>query len=256
MAERAFTRSRRILLAGALLPLAARAGQAAEAQVALSGDAGERVEGSGNVVDDARSVSGFSKLTVNGPVDVRVTAADTEAVVVRADDNIAPLIETAVLGSTLVIGLRRGSSFRTRSRVEVQVRAKALQAVTLRGGGDVKVDRIDAEVFEATLQGSGDINIGQLRARAVAASVAGNGDLRARGVADTLGVVIDGNGDVYFADLVAATVAVSIRGNGDARVHATDSLQVSISGAGDVRYRGAPKITKSIRGSGSVEELR
>jgi hypothetical protein len=256
MADREFTRGRRLFLAGALLPLAARAEEPFDLHVVLFGHSRERVEGSGNVVDDERSVPGFSRLDVNGPIRVRVKAADANRVVVRADDNIAPLIETDVRDRTLVIGLRPGSSFRTRSRIEVQVQAKAMQGVTLRGAGDIRVDRVDAQVFEATLQGSGDINVGELHAGAVAVSISGNGDLRAKGDAGTLGVVIDGNGDLHFADLVAKTVAVSIRGNGDARVHAVEELQVSISGSGDVRYRGAPKITKAISGSGAVEPLR
>ena len=217
---------------------------------------GARIEGSGRVVDDVRAVTGFNKVTVNGPVDVRIRAADVERVLVRADDNIAPLVETSLLGTTLVIGLRHGASYRTRSKVEVQVQALKLDGVTLRGSGEIRVDRVDADVFEATMQGSGDINIDSLRAGTVAVAISGNGDVRAKGTAGTLGVVINGNGDVHFADLVARTVAVSINGNGDARVHATDDLQVSIAGSGDVRFRGAPRITKAIKGSGSVEPMR
>lgn len=248
---------RMLLLAGALVPLApALAAETSATSLALFGSSSGRVEGSGRVVDDERSLSGFSRMIVNGPIDVRVRAADEDRVSVHADDNIAPLIEASLAGGALVLGVRAGASFRTRSSVEVRVQARRLEGVVLRGSGDVRVDRVDADVFEATLQGSGDIVVESLRATAVAVSLAGNGDVRIKGTAGSVGVVIDGSGDVHCADLPAPQVAVRIRGSGDVRVHATEELKVDIDGSGDVHYRGAPKITKAIRGSGSVRPLR
>jgi len=252
---------RALLLAGALVPLA---GARAEAQaamphgqrLALLGRTGERTEGSGKVVDDERLVGDFDRLIVSGPLDVVVRAAETERVVVHADDNIAPLVETTIMGGTLVIGLRPGASYRTRTEVKVRLQARRLQGVILRGSGEVRADRVAVDVFQATLQGSGDIVVEALRAGAVAVSLAGNGDVRLSGTAARLGVVLDGSGDVHCADLPAQQVAVRIRGNGDARVHAIEELKVDIDGSGDVRYRGAPTITKAIRGSGSVRPLR
>jgi hypothetical protein len=254
-----FAAARRALVAaGALAPLAQAMAQElspAGSPLAFFGGSG-RIEGSGKVIDDSRDLAGFSRLIVQGPLDVRVQAADADGVVVRADDNIAPLIEAALRDGALVIGLRPGASFRTRGPVQVRVRMRRTDGVVLRGSGEVRVDRIDTEVFEATLQGSGDVVIDSLNAGAVAISIAGNGDVRAKGTAGSLGVVIDGSGDVRCADLKARQVAVRIRGSGDARVHATEELMVDIDGSGDVRYRGAPKITKSIRGTGTVEPLR
>jgi Putative auto-transporter adhesin, head GIN domain len=256
------TRVRRMLLvAGALAPLAhaladVNGNAPAAERLALFGGSGDRIEGSGKVVDEERGVGGFTRLIVSGPLDVSVRAGDADHVVVHADDNIAPLIETKVHGSTLVVGLRPGASYRTRTKAQIRVHARQMQGVVLRGSGDVRADRIEAEVFEATLQGSGDIVVDSLRAGAVAVSLAGNGDVRMTGTAGSLGVVLDGSGDVHCADLPAQQVAVRIRGSGDARVHATEELKVDIDGSGDVRYRGAPKISKSIRGSGSVEPLK
>jgi len=224
--------------------------------LALFGTSGDRIEGSGKVVDDVREVAGFSRLVLQGPLDVRVQMADREGVVVHADDNIAPLIEATVQDGALVVGLHPGASYRTHAKIRVRVQARQLNGVVLRGSGEVRADRIETDVFEATLQGSGDIVVELLRARAVAVSLAGNGDFRAKGTARTLGVVIEGSGDVHCADLVAQQVAVRINGNGDARVNATETLKVDVSGSGDVRYRGTPKVTKSIHGSGSVVPLR
>ena len=250
------TTRRAVLIAGALAPLAACAADRERDITALFGSSEGRVEGSGKVVDDERSVGSFSRLVVTGPLDVRVRAADQESVVVHADDNIAPMIETSVQGGALVVGLRPGASFRTRTRVRVRVQARHLQGVVLRGSGDIRADRVEGDIFEATLQGSGDIVVDALQAGAVAVSITGNGDVRLKGTARSVGIVLEGSGDVHCAELVAQQAAVHIRGSGDVRVHATDELKVEIDGSGDVRYRGTPRLTKTVRGSGSVEPLR
>lgn len=256
MNDRKFPAVRRaLLLACASAPFGAARAQGKTTEVQAGGRAG-RIEGSGTVSDDARSPGAFTRLVVNGPMDVRVRAADVDSVTVHADDNIAPMIETVVQAGTLTVGLRPGASFRTRTKPQVRVQARRLEAVVLRGSGDIRVDRVEADVFEATLQGSGDIVVERLQSRTLAISLAGNGDLRATGTAGSVGAVIDGSGDLHLADLVAKQVAVRIRGSGDARVHATDELKVDIEGSGDVLYRGAPAIGKTIRGSGSVEPLR
>ena len=68
---------RMLLLAGALAPLApALATETSVSSLALFGSSSGRVEGSGRVVDDERSLAGFSRVIVNGPIDVQVRPAD------------------------------------------------------------------------------------------------------------------------------------------------------------------------------------
>lgn len=226
------------------------------AQVVVVAGSGPRVDGSGNVIEDVRSVPAFSGLVVAGPIDVQLRAGSAERVVVHADDNIAPLITTTVEDGKLVVGLKPGTSLRTRSRMFAEVGFREMASVLVRGSGDVRADRISAPIFETTIRGSGDVTINALDSDAVALSIAGSGDFTASGRAAKLGVVIVGSGDVRADALQAREVAVRIRGSGDARVHATESLQVDVAGSGDVRYRGEPKVTKKIAGSGEVLPLR
>lgn len=258
----AMNRARRLLLRVALAPAAGALAGVAPAQaestpsLAFFGGSGAQVQGSGKVIDAARELASFNRLIIQGPIDVRVQAGDADRVSVHADDNIAPLIETTVQGGALLVGLRPGASFRTRSRVYVKVQAREMQGIVLRGSSEVRADRIATDVFEATIQGAGDIRIEAVQANAVAVSIAGSGDFRAAGTASSVGVVIDGAGDVYADKLQAKRVAVRIRGSGDARVHASDELKVVIDGSGDVRYRGEPTISRQISGSGAVRPIR
>jgi hypothetical protein len=239
------------LFAYGLLPLAA------SAQVTWTyGSGGSTVDGSGNAVDQPRVVGPFRGLVVNGPVDVRLKAGNAQRVVVHADDNIVPLIQTQVVDDKLVVDVMAGASFRTRSRMYAEVTFRELSSVLIKGSGDVRADRIVTPIFETTIRGSGDVVIDALESDAVALSISGSGDFTAAGRAPKLGVVIVGSGDVRADKLEAQDVAVRIRGSGDVRVHATNTLQVDIAGSGDVRYRGEPTVTKKVAGSGDVAPLR
>ena len=64
----------------------------AEATVTAGSSGAKRVEGSGNVVDQARAVSGFGAIKVSGPMNVELKAGDQEQVSVRFDDNLQAMI--------------------------------------------------------------------------------------------------------------------------------------------------------------------
>jgi hypothetical protein len=238
-----------LVLAGAVVAVPAAA-------ATLVIGSGPMVEGSGNMIDDARSVSGYTRLVVSGPVDVQLKHTGAEKAVVHADDNIASLIETRVDGGKLIVETHKDASFRTRNKLSVVVEFKQLEGVQLSGSGDVNADDIKAGIFEGVIQGSGNMRIGKLEAETVAISIAGSGNFNARGRAEKVGFVIKGSGDVRAEDLQAKSAAVRISGSGDAHVHATESLQARIAGSGDVRYRGSPQVEKKVAGSGEVKPLR
>lgn len=221
-----------------------------------AGRSSDRVEGSGQVTEERRSLSGFSSLRVSGPFDIDLRAASSEGVTVRADDNVLPLIETRVADNALEIQPRRGASFRTRVRPRVTVEFVRMDAISLAGSGDLVADRIRADTFAVSISGSNDMCVRSLEAGTFGLSIAGSGDFRASGRADTQGIRIAGSGDAMLHDLVGKVVKISIAGSGDVSVHATDELEVQIAGSGDVTYRGDPKIRRSLAGSGEIRRMR
>jgi hypothetical protein len=226
---------------------------------AVTFGSGERVEGSGRIVEDRRLLSGFVAVHVAGPIDVELKASERDSVTVRGDDNIAPLIETRMGGGdrpTLEIGARSGASFRTSRKPVVVIEFRALSELVIRGSGNARADRIHADDFALSLSGSGDVRIGALQARRFAAVLSGSGDLLVRGRAEEQAYRLSGSGDVDARDLEGRSVQVSIAGSGDASVHATETLEATIAGSGDVAYRGSPQVTQRIRGSGSVHRAR
>ncbi len=68
------------------------------------------VQGSGKIITQDRSVSGFSRVELGGSGQVTITQGDQERLTVEADDNILPYIRTDVSGTTLYLGFTSAAS--------------------------------------------------------------------------------------------------------------------------------------------------
>lgn len=226
---------------------------AVQAATTIEFGSGTRVAGSGRVTEQSRSLPHFTRLRVDGSMTVNASPGSSTQAVVKADDNIAPLILTEVEGDTLVVKTRPGASFSTRSPMVVNLTFTQLTQADLRGSGDLNLSAITGAGFELSLAGSGDARIQGAQLERFTGRLAGSGDIWAQGRADAASFSIAGSGDVRADELAARAVTVSIAGSGDARVHATESLSAQVAGSGDVTYSGnPPKVSRSVVGSGEV----
>jgi hypothetical protein len=213
------------------------------------------VIGSGHVIDDERPVSSFVTLRMAGPIDVRLKAAGRERVIVRADDNIAPLIQTRIVAGerpTLEIDMQRVSTMRPSRTPIVIVEFRTLEDVSMRGSGDLQANKIHSERFALSMIGSGDVRIDSLRVTQFAAALSGSGDLTVAGSADQQAYRLTGSGDVAASRLTGRRVIVSIAGSGDAAVNASEALEATIHGTGDVTYIGSPHVIERRAGTGRL----
>ncbi|MEW6703403.1 MAG: head GIN domain-containing protein [Pseudomonadota bacterium] len=218
---------------------------------------GSSVTGSGKPASETRAPGSFQAISVRGPIELVVRQSGREAVEVRADDNLLPLIETQVEdgahGPTLVVGVRKGQSLSTRSQIRVTVDVARLQALSTSGSGDFTIESLQTPSLKLSIAGSSDGRIGGLQTESLDIAIAGSGDVRAAGSAARVKLSIAGSGDARLPQLQADDVTVSISGSGDADVTANKTLAVSIAGSGDVVYGGSGTLTRSsVLGSGSV----
>jgi Putative auto-transporter adhesin, head GIN domain len=212
------------------------------------------VNGSGHQVEVARKVGNFTALRLDSSVDVHAHPGAAPAVSVRADDNIEPLIETAVEGDTLVVRMRKGTSLRSSHNVVVDVTFTSLSSAQQHGSGDLHIDKLSGPRFESTIAGSGDLQIDGAQLGTFALSIAGSGDAVVSGTADDARIGIAGSGDVDARNLATRRVSVSISGSGDAQVNATEAIEAKVAGSGDITYAGRPhEVTRRVSGSGSIE---
>lgn len=202
------------------------------------------------------TVTNFEAIEVAGPFDVVVNVG--KAVSVRAEGEQKDLdrLEVKVQGRELSIGTireRNWFNWSKSSPVKVYVTVPALKEVSLSGSGDLSVDRVKADDFEASLAGSGDLSIGSLAAGKAEFSIAGSGDVTVgSGTCRSAEASIAGSGDINIAGLRCQTLEVDIAGSGGVKAHATQAANVSIMGSGDVVVTGGARCSTSKMGSGSV----
>ncbi len=216
--------------------------------------AADTVVGSGHVISETRAVSGFHGVKLTGSGDVIVTQGDTEGLVVEAEDNILPLIETTVKGDGILhLGMKdHVGSVQTHKSVVYRLAVKTLDKAVVEGSGSVRAASLTADGLRIELPGSGEVSVDKLKAGTVTAEIDGSGNVKLAGEAHSQTVQIDGSGDYKAKDFKTDATAVEINGSGDARVWANETLKVDINGSGEVGYAGHPKLTKSVNGSGGV----
>ena len=192
------------------------------------------VPGSGNIVSEARSVSGFTSIDLSGAGEVIVDRNGTESLTVSADDNLLPYVTNDVRGGVLTLGTKDGTYVNPSKRIVYKVSAKDLDGIGVSGSGSVEATGIKS----ARLQ----------------VKVSGAGQLRISGSADQQDIEISGSGDYRAPDLASKVATVSISGSGDAVLSVSDRLDANISGSGSVEYAGGASVTQHISGSGSIRK--
>lgn len=213
------------------------------------------VVGSGIRKLETRDVGPFTgvALALNAVVGLR--QGDKDAVVVEADDNILPLVETVVDNGTLTIRFRKRTGTIRANVIRVNLTARTIEFLAVAGTGDIHAGKLQARSLAAKVSGSGDIRIGQLDAASFKASISGSGNLTVAGRTDALQASIAGSGNLLLDKLETRSATLKIAGSGYAKVWARETLTVNVAGSGDVDYYGSPVLTRSVAGSGTIKRL-
>jgi hypothetical protein len=198
----------------------------------IGSGSGPEVEGNGVTKSEARPVGAFHAIELAAPIQLELASGPLD-VELSADENVLPLVTTAVSDGKLVVGVTR------------QVRTKALPVLTIHAIG---IDRIDAK-------GVGRVHASGIDAPRFALAVAGACDAELTGKTERLDVEAGGAANVHASDLVAKEVHVDLSGTGSVEVDATDKLDASVSGMGAILYRGSPVVAKTVAGLGTVKPL-
>ena len=225
-------------------------------QVQVSFGGANAVVGSGKVVSETREVSGFTSVLVSGSGQAQITVGDSDSLVIEAEDNILPLIETSVQNGQLTIGMKPNTSISTMRGIRYTITAKSLSGVETSGSSDVTVtNTAHAETFNAATSGSGAIKLSDVQATNLNVRTSGSGNINAAGKVDTAGISTSGSGNFSGANLQCNTATAATSGSGSITLWVTGSLTARTSGSGDVKYYGQPTVNRSESGSGRVTSL-
>ena len=191
-----------------------------------------RVNGSGHVVTETRTVSAFSRVSARGAGRIILEPADTEFVEVRADDNLLPILRTWVRDGTLFVGPDEGTNIDRVTEMVYTVGYVQLNQVGISGAMEGEALAIDTDFFTV--------------------DVSGASSFRTAGRAFDHDVRVSGASMYHAGELETSLAVVSASGASSAVVWVLDELDASASGASLIRYRGNPSIRASTSGAGTV----
>jgi hypothetical protein len=199
-------------------------------------------------VTEDRLIKGFEEVEVVGSPNVYYTQADSFSVRVKGPDNFVDNILTEKNGKTLTVR-NKGKwgvvniSFSDEDELAVYVTSPDLVAVRVNGSGDfISTDLIDTDNMNITLRGSGDINIDKLLCDRCDVELIGSGDIDLPEVeAKETSAVLVGSGDIKMGLSKVADTHLSLKGSGDIKVDFSEgcrSVDCTVNGSGDIGLSG------------------
>ena len=210
------------------------------------------IQGNGNIVTSARTVSSFDKIHISGEANVLFLKSPEYRVSVTVDSNLDKYVDVYVSGNVLNIKTGYSYSF---TKLQVDVYCPELTGVSMSGSGHFESsDIIFTPAFTSEISGSGKIG-GTIDCGYFSAKISGSGKIVVSGSSENSNVSISGSGTFYGNTFTVNTAVVSISGSGDAYVYATNRLKADISGSGTVYYQGNPQVDAKIYGSGQVKKM-
>ena len=216
------------------------------------------VRGSGDIITESRSVSGFNAVQLDGAGILIVSQGDSESLEISADDNLMDSLTAQVEENTLVLGYQdqpwRKTLLPSRP-VVYNLTITDLTQLTLNGAGDLEIQSLQTNALVLAINGAGNIEINDLSAEHLSVNLAGTAAIEVSGVVTTQMINLDGAGDYQAEDLQSQSATIEISGLGSGTVWATETLDVTITGGGSVSYYGSPSISEQISGLGEVKNL-
>ncbi len=212
--------------------------------------------GSGRLITQSRSVSGFSRIEISGGGDAEIIQDGSESLTIQTDDNAMQYVTSNVTGDTLNLGMDfAGLRSVIPTRLHFTVHVKNLNALTTSGSWTVTSASIKTGSLEIAINGSGTVIIDSLTADQLTTTVNGSGEVTLTGQASAQTITVSGSGRYHAGDLQTQDSQIRVNGSGNATLWAIHSLGVHISGSGSVSYYGDPQVQFSQEGSGSIHSL-
>jgi hypothetical protein len=209
------------------------------------------IDGNGNEATENRVITEFDELKSSGSFNVHITNGDVYEVIVIAESNIIPYIETYVSNGRLNLNIRGLHNVRNRLPMQVFVTTPEMKSIIQSGSGQISTGYFEANEFELYVSGSGSITTA-VDATVINAGISGSGKINVSGTATYANYNVNGSGRIDSYDLETSNCDARISGSGDVYVFANDFIKATISGSGNVYYLGNPTLETHVSGSGRI----
>jgi hypothetical protein len=193
------------------------------------------IVGSGLIVSQSRPVSGFTAVTVEGPLRLVLEQAGSESLEVTADDNVLRVVQSEVRGGTLFLGFAPNTSL-TRAAPIV-----------------CRVTMIDVRDVDAS--GAARLDMSGIATRQLGVRLSGATFGSASGSVEQLALQVAGASRWTAAGLRSGSVTANVSGVSYGLVRASDRLVANVSGVSVLEYYGDPSVVPTLDAVSVVRRL-
>ncbi len=226
--------------------------------------------GSGNVISESRPLGDFNQVLLAGIGSLSITQAETESLIIEAEDNLLPKLISEVHGDTLYLSIERSTHLQPTRPIRYVLTVRSLSALELAGSGTIQAQNLQADHLTVTLSGSGRVTLESCNLEAVRLSgsgtihaqsidvpdlvvtLSGSGEVLVKGQVHEQTVRIPGSGVYNASGLESQEASIDVSGAGRAIVNVSETLTARISGAGLIEYMGKATLIRKISGFGAI----
>ncbi|RZJ69200.1 head GIN domain-containing protein [Flavobacterium sp.] len=213
------------------------------------------IVGSGNVKTETRKINGpFDSVKSERGLDVVIVQSDEVSVVIEADDNLLPKIETKLDGKTLVI-TTEFNSYSNVSSKKITVKMPTIKGLEAESGSTMTSEgNLRSEKLELTSSSGSNLKVSVEADKLTADSSSGSG-IEVSGKALNFSTSSSSGSHVTAGDLLANEIAADASSGSSILVHPILKLSGEASSGGSVKYNNEPKsFTKDESSGGSVSK--
>ena len=216
--------------------------------------AGERVRGSGHIITENRTVSGFNSIDVSGAIDVYIKQDSATSVKVEADDNILEYIEVHTDGSTLEIYTEDNIRLKPSHKIKVYVSNSEYKDLQVGGASSMRSENeITTDILSVDLGGASEGRL-EVNSPRVSVKVSGASNATIKGKTKDFEGGASGASKIRGFDLLSENADVNASGASHIEIYASVKIDGQASGASSVNYKGNAQSSVEKSGASSVNK--
>ena len=216
--------------------------------------AGERVRGSGHIITENRTATGFNSIDVSGAIDVYIKQDSTTSVKVEADDNILEYIEVHTDGSTLEIYTEDNIRLKPSHKIKVYISNSEYKDLRVGGASSIRSENeITTDILSVDIGGASEGRL-EVNSPRVSVKVSGASNANIKGKTKDFEGGASGASDIRCFDLLTENADVDASGASNIEVYASVKIAGQASGASSVNYKGNAQVNVEKSGASSVNK--
>ena len=217
--------------------------------------AGRRVKGSGHVITEDRTASGFNNVDISGAIDVYVKQDSATSVKVEADDNILEYIQVHVEGLTLEIYTENNIRLRPSNKIKVYISNSQYKELQISGASSLHTENeiTSTDAIDVSLSGASEGRL-ELNAPKVSVNLTGASNASIKGKTKDFEGSASGASKIRGFDLLSENANVDASGASHIEIYASVKIDGEASGASSVNYKGNAQSNVGKSGASSVNK--